>query len=101
MSAETPGPWVASPTGERMRDCYSQPWAVAQWIEGGRATDLVAGCFGDTMGGSKAAEANARLMASAPELRDALRDILDDAWANETRPYIAARALLARLDGGA
>ena len=61
--SHTPGPWNASgPTGSVMQS-YSQPWAVVSY-----PAMLVCGCFGDTPGGDAAAEANARLIAAAPEL---------------------------------
>ncbi len=63
--SHTPGPWAAEgPTGKNMREGYSQPWAVR--TEPWSAATIVAGCFGD-IGGDEVAEANARLIATAPD----------------------------------
>lgn len=63
MSKHTPGPWRYATTGEVMCG-YGQPLGVAQ--EG--KPNLVAGIFGDVSGGLPTADANARLIAAAPEL---------------------------------
>lgn len=64
----TPGPWHHGTTGERMRDEYSQPFCVTQY---GKA-NLIAGVFGDVQGGEDVAQANAHLLAAAPDLLAAL-----------------------------
>lgn len=114
MSAQyTPGPWMAAPTYGKMLNDYSQSWGVASG--GGR--NLVAGCFSDGEGGDDAAEANARLIAEAPAMVEALREMVaafDRRWAGESdRKRKAAisprmeeaidnmRAILARIDGAA
>jgi hypothetical protein len=61
--AHTLGPWLFSASGAVMQG-YSQPFAIA---EAGKP-NLVAGCFGDVRGGHETAEANARLIAAAPDL---------------------------------
>lgn len=68
MSKHTQGPWLFSPSGAVMQG-YSQPFAVA---EAGKP-NLIAGCFGDVSGGMETAEANARLIAAAPDLLDYAR----------------------------
>ena len=70
----TPGPWNSAPTGSNMRDKYTQPFGVATYEKN---PTLIAGCFGDVRGGIDAAEANARLIAAAPQLLEALKDALD------------------------
>jgi hypothetical protein len=69
--SHTPGPWRHAPTGPTMRG-YSQPFGVAS-VDYGPAF-LVCGCFGDIKGGPDEAEANARLIAAAPELLAALKE---------------------------
>ena len=91
---------------------YSQPYGVTQV---GHA-NMVAGVFGDVRGGEATAEANARLIAAAPELAEALSEAagrykgtLDALLAvgKIDAPFYAekvalcekCRALLARIDG--
>lgn len=66
----TPGPWIGTKAGPTMEG-YCQGDAVAS-IE---HNTLVAGCFSDVKGGPVVAEANARLIAAAPELLEALTRI--------------------------
>jgi|SRR5689334_18850044 len=65
-----PGPWSYAPTGPVMEG-YEQPFGIANL---GESFSLIAGVFGDGPGGRPQAEANARLIASAPALLSALRD---------------------------
>ena len=67
LATATEGRWTACPSGPTMRG-YSQPFAIAQ--EG--KPNLIAGVFGDVAGGESVAAANARLLASAPDLFAAL-----------------------------
>lgn len=67
----TESPWSYSKTGERMQS-YEQPFAVFQTGK----PNLIAGVFGDTLGGEITAEANAKLMAAAPDLLAVCQDIL-------------------------
>jgi hypothetical protein len=72
MTSHTPGPW-------EIYDCES---AIRVGIEGGNGTSVVAfGAKGDdagVWGGTKdQAKANARLIASAPELLEALKRLVD------------------------
>lgn len=64
MSKPTPGPWHAGPTGPVMREKYSQPFGVGE----SGTVNLIAGVFGDVRGGEEVAEANACLIAAAPDL---------------------------------
>ena len=63
----TKGPWGNSSTGVQMRS-FSQSRAIFQ--EG--KANLIASVFSDVAGGKETAEANARLIAAAPELYEAL-----------------------------
>jgi hypothetical protein len=99
----TPGPWTPV-TGDgqfnRGRAVYKEGTAIP--------IASVAGQYG----GPHEWDANTRLIAAAPELRDALAALLatalkvdDIAWANgvtragTTRPCDAAAAILAKLEG--
>jgi hypothetical protein len=73
MAGHTPVPWQFAPTGKVMTDSYSQPFGVAEAGTG----NLVAGVFGDVKGGKEVAEANARLIAAAPDLLGTLQTIVD------------------------
>jgi hypothetical protein len=66
VSAHTPGPWYVSKRNPR------------RIIESGPRGNTIASC-GENLGvcGSEQAEANARLIAVAPEMREALRLALD------------------------
>jgi len=66
----TRGPWSCGPSGWQMADNYSQPFNVYQ----SGVPNLIAGCFGDVRGGPEVAEANARLIAAAPDLLAALKE---------------------------
>lgn len=89
----TPGPWVYTPAGRTMADSYSQPFAIAQ----DEKPNLIAGCFGDVRGGVETAEANARLIAAAPDMLALLRELIDiegpqpgtSDWANKVRAAIS------------
>ena len=94
MSKHTPGPWVHSITGSRMTDEYSQPFAVFQ--EG--HSNMIAGVFGDVSGGEEVARENARLIAAAPDLLEALKGVLRVAD-RATDEFDAARAAIAKAEG--
>lgn len=104
-------PWAYYPTGKIMQG-YSQPFVIA---EAGK-TNLIAGIFGDTVGGLETAEANARLIAAAPGLLAALKELLasemsimppfeagkdaQDAWADRmAKARNDAAAVINRTEG--
>jgi hypothetical protein len=104
MSA-TPGPWWVSGRGILAGDT-NDPEIVA-WFD---IDDPMAVCSRAGTG-IEEAEANARLIAAAPALRDALRDVLNlyraamltmgqnaDGF-EESREVVAARAVLAQAEG--
>jgi hypothetical protein len=59
---------------------YSQPFAIGEHMK----PNLIAGCFGDVRGGEEVAMANARLIAAAPDLLEALKEALALADRNVT-----------------
>lgn len=69
----TPGPWIAAPSGERMLG-YAQSWGVGSH----EGRNLIAGCFYDGIGGTDVAEANARLIAKAPEMAEMVKELLEE-----------------------
>jgi hypothetical protein len=85
MAGHTPGPWVAATSG---------PLFVAQ--AGG--ANPIAGAFSDVRGGHGTAEANARLIAAAPEMYEALKAFLDDTTP-ERDCYRKALAAVAKAEG--
>lgn len=68
----TPAPWMLGTTGDRMKG-YGQTFAISEFNK----PNLIAGIFGDVRGGDETAEANARLIAAAPELLEALETLVD------------------------
>ena len=94
----TKGPWVTVTTGPRMKEEYTQPFAV---VEHG-SSNLICGCFGDVQGGYDVADANARLISASPDLYEALRGLIAPSggvYGTEGK-IAAARAALAKADGG-
>jgi hypothetical protein len=69
-------------------------WNATRWVIDSAPAHAIA-C---TAGYEPENEANARLIAAAPELVEALRGVLEDA---HDEAYPAARALLARIEGDA
>ena len=88
QSSFTPGPWTQGTTTEGKCcvwlaghvDPQNDMGPVETWID----------CN---------SEANARLIAAAPELLDALETIVDYMWDNECRPLEKARAAIAKATG--
>lgn len=93
MSRHTPGPWRI----------FDSEFAIRVGIEGANNTSVVAfGAKGDDSGvwgeTTEESKANARLIASAPELLWALGVLLamvsnDPKYASETAPFIHRKAL--------
>jgi len=81
----TPGPWTAKPTQEgdwQIDTGPDQDLNLTLWS----AMAVIHGCDGDPELGLKKAEANARLMAAAPDLLEALEELfhlIDDAYDGE------------------
>lgn len=73
MSKHTPGPWSPTFNTGAVMQGYSQPHGVVG--AGEHRLKIICGCFGD-IGGEDIAAANARLIAAAPELLEALKDVL-------------------------
>ena len=104
--AWTPGPWTY-----QMTISSSGPVPQVQTVpvgpDGGRYSTLIC-TLSRTGEKSGTREANARLIAAAPEMAEALRELLEDEWRmspdwgpqSEREPILAkARALLARING--
>ena len=84
MTQHTPGPWKT--TGANITDANRNHVATV------------------TDGGTTDGEANARLIAAAPELLAALKDIAETQWANGVPSSGAlreARAAIAKAEGAA
>lgn len=102
MTQHTPGPWeirkakdgsgdIAIVAPNAPADQYSRPGILGE-------------CYADIrrMGENNTAEAeaNARLIAAAPELMEALKVIIDDPKSEvPSGLYIAARAAIAKAEG--
>ena len=100
MSAKhTPGPWLTDRgnvhTGQiaTIHHCLNNDW-VEIWTDKWAETGL----------GEGEQEANARLIAAAPELLDALTEIVaaadGDGWKQLDATFAAARAAIAKATGG-
>lgn len=98
----TATPWNYSASGSNMHDNYSQDFAIFRKEDSG--VTLVAGVFGDVIGGHEAAKANAahivRCVNAHDDLVNALTGLLSES-PNQTKAGDAARAALARAKGEA
>ncbi len=80
QTKHTPGPWRSfNDAGPNMQS-YSQSSGVAR--ADGQKVELICGCFNDIDGGKERASANAKVMAAAPELLEALIALTEFAKAN-------------------
>jgi hypothetical protein len=87
MSAHTPGPWIRK----------------GDWIHGtpeSGASQGIAQILGNC-GCTKTTEANARLIASAPDMLDALQSVCDAYGDCDTLLMAQVKAALAKAKGGA
>ena len=100
MSAKhTPGPWLTdrrnAHTGQiaTIHHCLNNDW-IEIWTDKWAETGL----------GEGEQEANARLIAAAPELLDALTEIVaaadGDGWKQLDATFAAARAAITKATGG-
>jgi hypothetical protein len=97
----TPGPWTveADMRIEECRATRAELSYLAGWNITSQSEEIV-GCEGIIPGPTS--EANARLIAAAPELVEALRNILTEFVGPYEEGYSSvsdARALLARIEG--
>ncbi len=90
----TPGPWTveADMRTEECRATRAELSYLAGWNITSQSEEIV-GCEGIIPGPTS--EANARLIAAAPEAADVIRDML----AGKAGARDRARALLAKIDG--
>lgn len=99
----TPGPWATK--SARIPVDGEFDWCVSTSIDG--ADYVIAEAFGRVAEQIRPnAEANARLMAAAPELYEALEELLQDiqqyeAWQRPARAVDVARAAIAKARGEA
>jgi hypothetical protein len=96
MSKHTPGPWATTEAvTTREVDGYETTACAVNRADVGQAIALVYAGFGD-------GPANARLIAAAPELLEALKDLFTVAqangWAEDAR-YMRARRAIAKAEG--
>ena len=87
----TPGPWKASNT--------SDGWHISSTVDPGYFARIAGPC----KAGTRDAEANARLIAEAPVMREALAELVMVARLHKLDTLAAvvnARAILARIEGG-
>lgn len=90
----TPGPWaVCIYSNLRLQVTDAQGIFAADKASPFHNTPIVEQVYGTTIAQS---DANAALLAAAPELRDALAALVDSGYPDRTA-IAAARALLARL----
>jgi len=88
VSTHTPGPWTMSSPMGAGRDEGREPWF---WVSADRTLHLqVAPCPDGYVAGEN--EANARLIAAAPELLEALRTALDASWNGPMPDYARDQA---------
>ena len=95
MSKHTPGPWKC---GQYLGHSF---WVVHTDVgDRGRGMDIVEGVAGLT---PEQRLANARLIAAAPELLDALKEIVDaadgDGWNQLDASFKKARAAILKAKG--
>jgi hypothetical protein len=93
MSAHTPGPWSAKPSGRIV-----EIWKDGHWL---------ASAFPTFFDGAERMAANAALIAAAPDLLAALRMVTEtcgppEYWNGETRAFLeAAYAAIAKAERAA
>jgi hypothetical protein len=108
-AAHTPGPWVprragtfieGEPGHEETHNYPAHVVVIDKTDKGLRRTRFVAECSGSGLPN----DANARLIAAAPELLAALKEIMPDGWGeNSTMDHMpgikAARLAIAKAEG--
>ena len=85
----TPGPWNAEPM---IRD-HGFPYTPVM------ATTLIACVYSTAFGDDEQSLANAALIAAAPEMYEALRDLLAVKPNSDAPEWVAARAAIAKAEG--
>lgn len=103
MAKHTPGPWRYRGWPSKRIDAGAEPFNSGQIAE--VDTYGTKGYGIDGKSAAKEAEANARLIASAPELLEAVKDLIEYAEIQEVDLYICGRdsketkALQAKIKG--
>ena len=87
VTKHTPGPWTAEPPSERE---YRRCWSIWPTDASGHVAHITQ---------SSRDESNARLIAAAPELLDALRLVLAHDGALTGADWTAIRAAIAKAEG--
>jgi len=98
MSAHTPGPW------RDIGGC-GHVFAEVDWDDQSVDRVIVMSQLASVDTSRKTWEANARLIAAAPELLEALKEIIaaadGDGWNQLDASFATARAAIAKAEGGA
>ena len=98
MNKHTPGPWSYRRKGS------SQEWEIDSGYcpildhQSWKGLAVIYGCDDDKKNGSIVGDANARLIAAAPELLEALEELLAETWINGAFAD-KARAAIAKAKG--
>ena len=102
MSAKhTPGPWIAEACSSHKEMSQSTPATVA-WVGDYRVrvgieTGVKGGNYRDGLHGDEMADAH--LIAAAPEMYEALRDLIAVKPNSDAPEWVAARAAIAKAEG--
>ena len=99
MSKHTPGPWLIEAQNSHTGAIATVHNTTDVWVEIWSENWIVTGM------GPEEQSANARLIAAAPDLLEALKEIIaaadGDGWNQLDASFATARAAIAKAEGGA